>query len=165
MGVCNDAEAPGCAAPQHQIDNSGQIDYVLFFFNGLVDPLQIRLNVTDSSLPDSDVEYYLGTFLGSPNLAGKTLAQLAGLGFGAVNVDAPAGNNGDRTVDLAGNSLVNAMLIGARSTSNNDGFKLKWVTANYTPSNDSTVPEPSTYLLISSGLVGLGLLRRRAARQ
>jgi hypothetical protein len=161
LAVCDQDEGAGCGNPQHQIDNSGDIDFVLFkfFVSGVlttIDPASIIINPFD--VWDKDATYWVGN--NSANLSTLALATL-GMG-GRIDDDDPGStiNTDPRTLTLGGGS-GNALLIAARLPGNGadsdiDRFKIESLTIN------TTVPEPATFGLAGLALVGLGLLRRRA---
>ena len=68
LGVCNDGEFSGCNSPEHQVDNDGGKDFVLFQFaapvNTQVDPTGIYVkNYSGGNDPDDlDVSYWAGNF-------------------------------------------------------------------------------------------------------
>jgi PEP-CTERM motif len=163
LGVCNQIEGVGCSSPQHEVDNSGHLDFVLFTFNSSVNAAQVVLNpVCDCGFTDST--YYTGNLSGS--ISGKSLSQLGGLGLSGPT--SQPGGNSQQTVTISGIAGgVNSILIGADVNPNaphfnQDFFKIGSIT--YTPG--SSVPEPGS--LTSLGL-GLGLLgwfgKRRMAKR
>jgi MYXO-CTERM domain-containing protein len=155
LAVCNHTgEGANCDNPEHQVDNNGSYDFVLFTFNTVVDPVNIVINPYDTW--DRDVTYWIGNT--GTNLSTIGLAGLGGAGFGGRIDDDSTSSSAARTVLLGGGN-GNALLFGARLSGNNDDdyidrFKIESLTV-------STAPEPATFGLAGLALVGLGLLRRR----
>ena len=156
LGVCNSGEYPGCTSPNHEVDNSGRTDFVLFQFNTPVDPLSV--GITTTSNDDLDVSYWVGNLtLPADRLDSETYATLSALGFGS-RFD----NNGSptsRTVTLT-SGLVNGLLFGAKVGDSNDAFKISTLTVDRPP-DQQTVPEPASLLLLGTGLVGMLQRARR----
>lgn len=115
IGVCNRSEGTGCDSPEHQVDNDGPDDWVLFLFSAKVDIQSIRIDPYGTY--DRDVRYYVGNPTGPFDLTGKSYADLAALGFLAAQDD--LGSYGDAARDVAivePAGGVTALLIGARPT-------------------------------------------------
>jgi PEP-CTERM motif len=160
LGVCNQSEGVGCSSPNHEVDNSGHKDFVLFQFSGPITSASVVLNpVCDCGSTDST--YYTGNLSGS--ISGKSLSQLSGLGL--TNTQNRPGGNSQQSFSLSGiaGTGVNTILLGASITGSDDYFKIGSISFT-TPG--SSVPEPGS--LTSLGL-GLGLLgwfgKRRMAKK
>jgi hypothetical protein len=158
MGVCNDGErASGCSTNQHTVDNSGWLDFMLFQFSTPVDPVSLFVNVFQTG--DSDMNYWMGNTSNTVGLlTGVSYGNLSSLGFGAIQSSNNAGTSNSRLVMFPGTTSVNALLVAASvaNTDSADYFKIRSITVEPNP-----VPEPATYGLIGSALLGLAILRRR----
>ena len=163
MGVSNAEESTG--NPDHQMDNGGADDWMLFYFDEMVGNATVTIDPYGSY--DRDVTYYTATLDGPVDLTNLTYADLMALGFSARH-DSYSTVSGDaREVAIADSpGGFNAILFGAwqgePSSDSLDCFKISGVSATYTGApnpHNSTIPEPSTAWL---GLLGsLALLRRR----
>ena len=152
LGVCNNTE--DCEDPQHQVDNVGADDWVLFLFSAPVDVTSVRID--PSGVYDRDASYFLGNTANPLNLNGVTYAGLAGLGFGGVQNDSSFADSAFRDVAING-GFVNAMLFGGflNGEDQDDRFKIKSLTAT------TAVPEPASIMLMLGGAGILGRMRRR----
>jgi hypothetical protein len=163
LGVCNASEGVGCQSPNHEVDNSGHFDFVLFQFSSAISAASVTLNpVCDC---DTDSTYYTGNLTSS--ISGKTLAGLNAAGL--TNVQTRSGSfDQQQNFSLTGisSSGANTILLGASTSSSDDYFKIGSLTFTPQPSTQSSVPEPGS--LTSLGL-GLGLLgwfgKRRMAKR
>ena len=159
LGVCYPGE--DCTNPDHQVDNNAYDEYVLFEFSAPVDPSTVHL--TSTSGGDLDVSYWLGGNAGqNMNLSNVTTANLASLGFGAINNDLGTAV-GNRDVSLTSGvpaGSVNAILFGAKSGDNDDYFKI----GSMGGATSSAVPEPSSVILLFT-VAALGFKLSRRGKQ
>lgn len=156
LGVCNATES--CEDPQHQVDNVGAEDWVLFQFSVPVDVTSVRIDPFDTW--DRDVSYFLGN-AGIPlNLTGVTYGGLGGVGFGAMQSDSALASNLFRDVAING-GFANGLLFGGflGGDDEDDRFKITSLSAT------TAVPEPATMLLLVAGSGVLHRLRRRATQK
>jgi len=166
LGVCDQFES--CSDPEHQVDNHGAFDFVLFKFyvSGVlttVDPASIVINPYGTY--DRDVTYYIGN--STTNLSTIGLAGLGGAGFGGRNDNDSTVSGNSRSVSLGGGN-GNELLFGARLSGNGadnnlDYFKIESLTIN-TVALSTVTPEPATFGLAGMALLGLGFIRNRTRK-
>jgi hypothetical protein len=164
MGVSNAEEGTG--NPDHQMDNAGGDDWMLFYFDGTVDDVSVMIDPYGTY--DRDATYYTATLDGPLDLSGLNFANLAMLGFSERTDDMSTYSGDAREVDIQGGpDGFNVLLFGAwKGEPSGDGidrFKISSVSATYASGSGSTttptIPEPSGMLL---GMIGaLGMLRRK----
>jgi hypothetical protein len=151
LGVCNGLEGgSGCDSPQHMVDNFGEYDFVLFKFSSPVNPVSVKLSGFNF---DTDLSYWTGT----SEISNATL--LSSLSF--MNISGYE-RSGEFTYLLDKDSGVgNYLLVGTAysASDRDDRFKIKGMSVETSP-----VPEPSTCLLLGSGLVALCFGMRRRNR-
>ena len=157
LGVCNQAElaaAGGCTAPQHEVDDSGQFDFVLFQFSSAVTSVTITIDPVCNC--NTDASYYVGNGL---NPSVDTLAELGT----ATTSDQTTGDT-TRTVTLTGlGAGVTSVLFGASILGTDNFFKIQSLSVTEATTNTSTTPEPATFGLAGLALIGLGMIGRKRA--
>lgn len=153
LGICSITER--CGNPSHQVDNAGQHEYVLFQFSAPIDPTSVRIDPYGTY--DRDVSYWTGNItLPSDLLVGETYSSLSGLGFFSRIDNNGTVSSSPRNVPIV-SPVVNTMLFGPRYNGGGDDyFKITGLTGV-----TSSVPEPSSWLLLSLGLLGWILLQTR----
>jgi hypothetical protein len=170
LGVCNSSElaaAGGCQPPQHAIDNSGHLDFVLLTFSQPVQSITLTLSPFNTINDPMNATYIVGDCKPTPTSCspnGKTVSMESAMtGFSTVSVTGLNSGNPAHDVTLTlnltgtGTSGVNWVLIGANISETDDYFKLEGMTY-------STTPEPATLGLAGIALLGIGLLRARKKR-
>lgn len=172
LGICARNEGTGCSNPEHQVDNSGAREYILFRFSQAIDPTQVGIDPYGNY--DRDVEYFVGNATTSvlTNLA-PSAASLGTIGLGTRFTSLSSPSNDGRLVAIEG-GMVTALLIGAGAL-NADGFdnivdrfKIETLTISTGPSgapdpSGSPVPAPASVALLGGALVALRALRGRKA--
>jgi hypothetical protein len=152
LGVCNQDEISSCTAPQHEVDDSGHLDFVLLTFSVPVTAVSITIvPVCDC---DTNASYVVGDFTSS-SVNGKTLAQV-----GTVVTNNETTTDTTRVVTLTGlGAGVTSVLFGASVLGDDNYFKISSVSV--VPDPSSPTPEPATFGLAGMALVGLGLIARK----
>ena len=177
LGVCD--PVAGCGYPDHAFNNdNGAVDFVLLQLSVPLSSIQLTLSPFNSTR-DMDTTVITGfcNSTCSPNLLTDLVGQTptaAGLAaitavsgmsnVNLVNYSDPgiAGQNTNLTINLTGLSTgVNWVLIGA-SDAPYYGDTSKWSNSpDFFKLNALSTPEPATFVLAGSALLGLGLLRRK----
>jgi hypothetical protein len=150
LGSCN-AEEISCGDPNHQVDNVGADDWLLFLFSEPVDISSVR--VDPHGIWDRDVSYYVGDVAIPFDLTGVNYAALGALGFGSLFSDSSTVSGAFRDVSIAG-GFANALLLGGYEGETDDYFKVRGLTA-------VPVPEPGSLLLFLTGTAVFAGSRRR----
>jgi hypothetical protein len=152
LGVCNQQELAaqgGCGSPQHEIDDNGQNDFVLFQFSTAVTSITITLDPVCNC--NTNASYYVGNGL---NPLGDTLAQL-----GTATPSNETTSDTVRTVTLTGlGAGVNSVLFGASVLGTDNYFKIESISVT---EGSTAAPEPATFGLAGLALIGLGVIGKR----
>lgn len=157
-------------SPQHAVDNTnGDYDALLLSFSTVVDLSNLSIGWVNNQTNDADVSLlaYTGAAPFSGNLNGfgsnwgallsngwSVVGNYARNGTGQFNVNASDVTSKYWLVSAYNNAFGSGNNLGV----GNDYFKLKSVTIEAVK-----VPESSTLLLMAMGLLGLVVVRRRAA--
>lgn len=187
LGMTSD----GTTAPNHAIDNNGNIETVLFSFSDGVagQSNNDKVNLTAASFGyvsgDSDYSVYAFTGTGSMSLAGVSYSTLTSNGWTLVGHYDGSSSTGTKSFS---NSIYSSYwLVGALNTASSgkdlsdDYFKLASVSGTTckanptapgcttvctpgTPGCGGGVPEPGTLFLMGAGLIGLGRFNKRRAQ-
>jgi len=163
LGACNRTEGLNCSSPHHQVDNYGDDDYILFFFdqqvqfdNIVIDPFgkfdrDVTFWVADISAAQSNLTDLNPDHLDFP---GSTV-------FGDPTFDYNSKGSGPLTIDLlggTGNALLFAAKADAGSKGDNDYFKISSLEVT------SVIPVPAAAWLFGSGFIALAGAARRKTR-
>jgi hypothetical protein len=146
LGVCNQQEI-NCGAPQHEVDDNGQLDFVRFHFSSPVDSLSIT--VTPVCNCDTNASYITGNNI---SLMGETLAQV-----GTFSTSTEASKDTARTITLSNLGGVNTLVFGAALSGNNNYFKIESLSVT----GSSAAPEPATLALVGIAFVIISMIGRK----
>jgi hypothetical protein len=184
LGVCSVGDSgysssnptAGCNDPAHQVDNSGDYEFILFTFSTAVNLNTITLanfgtTGADQGTIDMDMSYWVnsGTPTSLTSLGAPTGNDFCGDSSEPGNQNCPAHyydtTGGTSLTDgLTGSnvtSLLVAAYVGSTSSpadSNPDYFKVQDLNIN---KSGSPTPEPATFGMFGLALAGLGLIARK----
>ena len=165
LGICNRSEAStaNCGSPQHQVDNIGIDDWMLFVFSAPIDITSVRIDPYGTW--DRDVSYWTGNVTTPINLTGvkydsTSPVDLADLGFGPRRDQLYSASGTPLNVPIT-TGYVNAMLFGARretESTSEDRFKIASLTGTFQPPPPppSRVPEPTSLILMGVAVAVVG---------
>lgn len=137
---------------EHQLDNVGSDEFLLFQFNKQLSNLTFSFDPTGSY--DRDVYYWVGNVAAGTNLNNKTTAELAALGFqaGVLSARGVSSSTFDVTLSNVPAGGINTVLLGGPIGEDDDRYKITGLAAK-------VVPEPAALGLL--GVAGLLGARRR----
>ncbi|MBN8818484.1 MAG: PEP-CTERM sorting domain-containing protein [Sphingomonas sp.] len=142
----------------HTVDNSGNVDILVFQFNKVVTVDKVGL----AAFGDTDINYAIGSTVTpfSGTLSIPNYATFTSL-FGSSILSNGTGSDENRDINpsnLSGNLFYVAAAFS--NSSSNDSFKVSGITYTATPA----VPEPATWgmMICGLGLAGAAMRRRKA---
>jgi len=183
IGVCSTGDSGystshsgnGCSAPTHQMDDSGDYEFILFTFSTPVNLGSITLanygpNDTHGNpqdLNDLGFTYWVNPSSEAKIIAGGTTV-LCGTS-GAATCPTVEGNGtdigtGSWTSGFGSNGLTSTtqLLVAADLNETDDYFKIQGLVVSQAGTGVlPSVPEPGTFGMIGLALVGLGMYQRK----
>jgi hypothetical protein len=187
IGVCSATDPGysvsnpnGCSVPSHQVDDSGDYEFVLLTFSTPVNINSITLaNFGATSGTETQFLDQMGfTYWGNPTseasiIAGGTSLQCGvsgdtacptsegnGSGIGTTassgSWTSGFGTNGQSTL-----SAVTSLLIASNLSETDDFFKIQGLFVSKGSGQGGATPEPSTFGMLGLALAGFGLYGRR----
>jgi hypothetical protein len=156
LGVTDQAEGLPAGNPEHQVDNYGPDNWVLFQFSSPMENVSVVIN--PYGVYDRDVTYWTGNTDSSITLTGKTYSDLSALGFGTLVNDTSVASEYARAVTISSATPFTTLLFGTQmgepTGSNIDRFKIVSIAG-------TAVPEPSAFSLLGLGLMAFAFRRSR----
>lgn len=159
LGVLDRSEGLSASDPEHQVDNYGPDNFVLFEFSSPVRNVSVAIDPYGTW--DRDVSYWVGYAESPLNLDGKTYSNLSGLGFASQVNNTSSASDSPRTVTITSVNPFNKLLFGAQvgapTSSDIDRFKINCLSGTPT----QYIPEPGSLALLGLGGLALGFRRSR----
>jgi len=164
LGICTDVEISNSlcdlnSTPSWQVDNQGAREFMLFTFSSPVNIQNFIIRQTTGNGLDADLIYYISANVVTTSIASSFLDGSGAGEFTAYGGN--LGNNGFRTITVNQNNvrslIIGAAIVGSGGPDNNNDF-FKLYQLNVT---NSAVPEPSSMLMLGSGMLAMGFVVRR----
>jgi hypothetical protein len=110
LGVSDRAEGLSAVNPNHQVDNIGPDNFVMFHFGANAVDIS-SINIDPTGIYDRDVSFWVGNVPAGTSLVGKSYADLVGLGFTQGRFD-KLSTPSDSALSVAIGKTGNAILFG-----------------------------------------------------